>query len=357
MKPSHIKGAETKEERRAKFLEPQAKSKAEKSDVPLKDKTRTTVNIKPSYLFLKNALQKLNKDISNSIDQKRRPYIQACLKGTSYIHNAKVHEGNNYVLLTDISGFFTKVKREKVKSQLKKYLNIDGDTADYYARMATCPEDEGSSEYVLGQGLPSSPILALVTNIDLFDHIYDLCQTHGYLMTVYVDDLVISSPIEIPQPFINDIFRLYKANGIPLKRNKTHYKKPNQNKRITGLIVGRNGTTVPNRQKERLFYINQRLASAHSWVTDMDRYFEAYYLYLVFVGVLQQLSDVEMSHVPGKKDIWPQQYVGFYNTKVTLASYFPLGIKPKRKGYGYSAENVSAKDLNRLHQCFLSLRS
>jgi len=164
VKPSHKPSAETKEERQAKFLDIRANKICEKSEVPL-DNTRTTVNIKPPFQFLKAALQKLNKEISGSINKTRRPYIQACLKGTSYINNARAHEGPNYVLATDISHFFNHVNRDKVKSQLKKYLSIDGDTADYYARMATCPEDKGSSNYILGkvslpaQFLPWWPIL------------------------------------------------------------------------------------------------------------------------------------------------------------------------------------------------------
>lgn len=343
-KPNHSKKLSL-DERRSSYLIIENELSKRLSSVPAgenKHAYRQIMTMQRGYAFLKQAQKHFNKDISGYLDRGMIPYISACLKNTSYIANAKAHAGKRYVFLTDIENFLGHVNRDKVIAKLQEFLHIDRDAAEFYGALLTSPTYEDPTKFVLGQGLPSSPILAILTNLELFDHIYRECQSRHYEMTIYVDDLTISSPTPIDADFRNKIFGWFKQNGLPLSNHKTHYLSPDQVKRITGLYSYDGETLIPNRRRERMMVYNEYLKKPSEYLVSLEKYYQAYNIYLRFQGLFNEVKTVELMGEDHVVKI-PQKYSGFYKTVMTLRPFFPLPQAKKNKDFAYSVSNVNRK--------------
>lgn len=303
---------------------------------------RQIMTMQRGFAFLKQAQKHFNKEISDYLDRELIPYVSACLKNTSYIENAKAHAGKRYVFLTDIENFFGQVSQAKVIAKLQEFLHIDRDAAEFYGAILTSPTYKDRTKFVLGQGLPSSPILAILANLELFDHIYQECKTRHYEMTIYVDDLTISSPTPIDVNFRNKIYGWFKQNGLPLSHQKTHYLSPNQVKRITGLYSYDGETLIPNRRRERMMVYNEYLKRPSEYLVSLDKYYQAYNIFLRFQGLFNEVKTVELMDKNHVVKI-PQKYSDFNKTIMTLKPFFPLPQAKKNKDFAYSAMNVNRK--------------
>ena len=85
--------------------------------------------------------------------------------GRSIVDNAKVHLGQNYILNLDLENFFTSIREARVWKRLQlPPFNFPADVASKIAALCSTQivKEDGSVDYVLPQGAPTSPIL---TNI------------------------------------------------------------------------------------------------------------------------------------------------------------------------------------------------
>lgn len=174
-----------------------------------------------NYIWLKCVQRKINKMLSKAIDNSCAPYLHSTLKKVSYATNAKKHIGEKYTLLIDLCDFFSNIDINKVQYTFAKYFDLDPDIAKVYSLLVTAPKDEPpyhENIYVLGQGLPSSPMLAFLCNESLFEYIYKLAMKYSIEMTVYVDDVIFSSENIIPQKFIDTVFGLFTRNGLKINK-------------------------------------------------------------------------------------------------------------------------------------------
>ncbi|CAM4260807.1 reverse transcriptase domain-containing protein [Erysipelothrix aquatica] len=315
-----------------------------------KNSYRTIVNYSNSSDWLKKAQKKIHKYIVKELGEVE--YLHSTIKSKSYATNAFQHRGENYTLAIDLKNFFTYVSREKLQYTLKDFLQIDSDVAFLYSSMLTSPVDEPphhGGKYNLGQGLPSSPILAYLCHASLFEYIYNNSLKEEITMTVYVDDVVFSSVKPIPQHFIDRLFGLFKRNGLEINKDKIRLYMNGSTKKITGTYVSPQKLSIPNRKHEELHNLYQTLKEKKEKIETMDDYLFLYNIYLKFSGNYQYLIQVECRGEDGKISVNPR-YKKFEKLNNELNILFPRGLKKKKKKTPYSKENMYFEEYKQLEE-------
>lgn len=210
---------------------------------------------KPSF-DLKNAQRKL----LHFLFQLDFPeYVFSGLKGKSYIDHARMHKGKKFVYKTDISKFFPSINRNKIYLFFKNKLMMSSDVAECLTNICTINYDmflehenyEIVNEYMqeypcivrqhLLTGSPVSCVLSYLANQEMFDKIYTVCKQNNITCTLYIDDMVFSSNKEIPSGIISFIKKSLTQNGYLLSERKINYYKPNMAKKITGVVINKDG--------------------------------------------------------------------------------------------------------------------
>ena len=181
------------------------------------------------------------------------------IKKRSFIDNAKLHIGNNFLFKLDISKFFPSTHRDKVYKFYLNKLNMSPDVAQILTNLSTInfdrlPESNNKSmvgEYInkknikclnhLITGSPLSPILSYFANIDMFNELFKYCKDKDFTISVYVDDIVISSKEKIIANDRKFIYNTIKKYGYKISKEKSHWYNKEQWKKITGLIITEQG--------------------------------------------------------------------------------------------------------------------
>jgi len=265
------------------------------------DRYRLILNYKNEADWLKKAQKKFHKYIVRELGDVT--YLHSTIRDKSYATNAFIHKYDKYFLVIDLRNFFTYVDREKIKNKLQSYLSIDSDVATFYSILVTSPYDEPpyhNNKFNLGQGLPSSPIMAFLCYKSLFDHLFSYSNSSNITMTVYVDDIVFSSNTEIKQEFINRLFGLFKYNGLEINKNKLRLYKPVTPKKITGAYIIDGSLKIPYKKQEELFVLYNEIRTKLETLNSLNDYFIIYNLYLKFCGNFQYLLEVECRNEDGK---------------------------------------------------------
>lgn len=317
-----------------------------------KSKYRVIININQEWL--KKSQKKFHKMIAKELNN--IPYLHSTIKHKSFATNAHKHIGEKFTLTIDLKNFFTCISREILAKNLKTLLKIDSDIAMYYSNLLTSPSDKppyNNGQHNLGQGLPSSPILAFLCNYTLFEYINDLAKLHNTLMTIYVDDITFSSNLPISQDFIDKLFGLFKQNGMKINKSKIHLSKNNSFKKITGVNIIDGKPKIPSRKHEEIkvqFNTIERLITIKSFA----EYLYLYNLYLKFTGNYQYLIEVECKNGQGKKVIKPQ-YQKYQNLITEYDKFFPRGKNKKNKNIEYNVDNLPKKDKICLERAYYEL--
>lgn len=298
------KTKETPEERKNRYLSIEESSNIcyDKPEDYSKDKYRVLISIEAKWL--KKTLKKINKLLSLSMIGKNGkevaypvPYLHSSLKKRSYKTNAKTHENNRYLLVVDIQNFYPSISCKKIFNFFKYDLNLDDDIAGIYTALCTCPLDgpnTGNSEYGIGQGLATSPVLAFLSNYRMFEYINDFAIKNNMEMTVYVDDIVFSSNKPIKQEFVDSLFGIVKRNGLKIKKSKVRIYGPNQDKKITGVCITKGGKLrVPRSKHEEIKVQYDYLSKEVLNIRNINDYFDFYNLFLKFKGNVHFVKSVE----------------------------------------------------------------
>ena len=320
---------------------------------------RTITHFKKGSEWLKRAQKKFHKIISNGI--KDVPYLKSTLKDTSYAKNGIAHSGSpKDMFFLDLKSFFEQVDSNRINKRLKKLLKLDSDVSLFYSKMLTSQKDESKSSYVLGQGLPSSPILSFLCYKSLFDYIYDISNKAGITFTIYVDDITFSSDKEIPQSFINTIMGLLKSKtyGNELIISKKKIRKPSKTarKRITGVYLDRNGKPgISKKKHEELFSLYEAIITIiHKKDLSFEDYFKLFNLVLKFNGNFIYLCEVQYNgDLKTDGNIYThQKYALLYRT---MMDYFKIGIEKDNKKMPYAIDNIGEDDKTALKEKYQQL--
>ena len=90
-------------------------------------------------------------------------------------------------------------------------------------------------------GSPASQLLSYLANQDMFDSVHTLSNKNGIMMTLYVDDIIFSSPNRISANFIEIVENIISSQGYRLSKRKAKSHTKYYPKRVTGVIINKQG--------------------------------------------------------------------------------------------------------------------
>ena len=191
-------------------------------------------------------------------------YLFAPVEGRSYVDNAARHIGARTVRLLDIEDFFPSCTIKKVIWFFRSHMECSADVAVILARIVT-------HNGVLPQGSPCSPILAYFAYVDMWEEIDGLVSGARCKLSVYADDLTISGET-VPESMIWEIKKTLYRHGHRYAVHKERARRDRATE-ITGVILTREGVTVPNRQRQKIHTVREHLKVAKS--PKQAKHFEA----------------------------------------------------------------------------------
>ena len=192
------------------------------------------------------------------------------IPGKSYIDNGLYHLESKYVVALDINKFFPNISREKVYKFFKNKLMNSSDVAEILTDLCTVNLEKISNldnnvlDYLkdnkihqmkhIPTGSSISCIMSYLSNIDMFNEISNVAKISGCKVSIYVDDVVISSNKMINNEIINKIISIIKRNGYNIQKEKLKKYYSNEFKRVTGNIISKDGNklVLPNKIRYRI---------------------------------------------------------------------------------------------------------
>lgn len=176
------------------------------------------------------------------------PYLHSGKKKRSSLTNGRLHREAQFALTMDVRKFYPSCLAEAVFEFFRYYLGMPIDIATPLVSIVTYGGH-------IPTGSPLSQSLAFWSKAQAFDEIYRYACNRGYLMTLYVDDISISSVDKpIPGHTCSDIAGILKKHQLKVKKSKTRFYAPHEAKRFTGNVVLPGGTIeAPFKLKKKLF--------------------------------------------------------------------------------------------------------
>lgn len=141
--------------------------------------------------------------------------VQGGVRGKSNISNAKKHQGNKYILTTDLKEFFPSATPNLVMRVLKEQ-GFNRQFCYYVSRFTTWKGE-------LPQGVSTSTHLANLVFVRTDVKLLDICKRNQITYTRYVDDLTFSSQKDF-QHVIPDILNIISKGGFMINWRKSHYR-------------------------------------------------------------------------------------------------------------------------------------
>ncbi|WP_172188529.1 reverse transcriptase family protein [Lentilactobacillus kribbianus] len=194
------------------------------------------------------------------------PYEYGGIKGRNAIQNVQRHVGHGFILRTDIRHFFPNTKYDNVFDLFRNKLNMSIDCATILTLLTTNVAVNASYRS-LAQGYPTSPVLSLLSYLDLFNEISDYADEHKFTFTAYYDDLTLSSETFINKSHLRMIEHIIKKYGFdahPQKTKLVKVSKVHSKIKITGVLLQKDGLYVPKKLYKGLYEYVQRLRSVLS---------------------------------------------------------------------------------------------
>lgn len=194
-------------------------------------------------------LKAVQKRVQRLLQRVEKPsWVYSGTKGACHVDNALSHAGNSYFVLTDVSSFYDNCTRDAVYRFFRNDLKCAPDVADLLATMTTYDKAGGST--LVPTGSPCSQLVAYFAYRRMFDEIFELAERCGCRLSLYVDDLTLSSsqPIGNPRNLEKEIARILRVYGHEIKWRKTGYFGADSYKLVTGVALdGKGVPRIPNR--------------------------------------------------------------------------------------------------------------
>lgn len=189
--------------------------------------------IRPSKTRLKLIQSKIKDRILSKIELPSN--VHGGVKKKSNITNAKPHQGNKYIFVTDLKDFYPSIKYKKIHALFIE-LGYNTQFAYYIAKLTTWKGE-------LPQGTPTSTHISNIFFLETDYKLIEICKENNITYTRYVDDLTFSSQKDF-QDLIPTFLYIVKESGLKISYRKTDYQ-GNQN--ITGIDVFLNKIDAPNK--------------------------------------------------------------------------------------------------------------
>ncbi len=184
------------------------------------------------------------------------------IKSRSVLTSAKSHHTSPDLLINiDLENFFPTITFERVRG-LYQSFGYSGYIASLLAMLCTyCEriplEIKGEIKYIktsdriLPQGSPASPMITNIICRNMDKRIYGLCKKLGVTYTRYADDMSFSYIGDTDNfaigDFLSSIHQIIEAEGFHMKKEKTHILRKNNRQYITGIVINNEEIGVPKR--------------------------------------------------------------------------------------------------------------
>ena len=193
------------------------------------------------------------------------------LKGKSVVSGAEVHVKQPELLINmDLEDFFPTVTFERVRGMFKAF-GYSGYIASLLAVICTyCEripiEIKGETKYVktseriLPQGSPASPMITNILCIKLDKRLSGLATKYDFVYTRYADDMSFSlqeeKTLEDANSDINKfcglVLKIVSEEGFKINKSKTKFLKKNNRQSVTGIVINNDNIGVPRKWVKRL---------------------------------------------------------------------------------------------------------
>jgi RNA-directed DNA polymerase len=174
----------------------------------------------------------------------KTPSFLMSVKGPSYVDNAKMHIGDYPSVRIDISKYYPSVKQRRIWEFFRYHAERSDDVARDLS--ALCTINGG-----LPTGSPISGYLAFLANQEMFLRLNSLCEQSRCVMTVYVDDIMITG-VGANAELLAKAIRAIRATNLAHNRKKSAVLPASMPKRITGVIVMKSEIRVPNGRQHKI---------------------------------------------------------------------------------------------------------
>jgi RNA-directed DNA polymerase len=163
-------------------------------------------------------------------------YVYAFEIGKSIPEMAAQHVGKSVVISLDLKDFFPSIKQYHL-NQIFRHLGFGEKPAQTLSELCTY------KSFVPQGALTSPKVSNIVTAFTFGPIVKQYCDTKGYTLSIYADDLVISSNTPLEPVAIKELIRTVSiaAGGYGFKLNKDKIKVmyPNQRQYVCGAVVNR----------------------------------------------------------------------------------------------------------------------
>ncbi len=184
------------------------------------------------------------------------------VKSRSVLTSAKTHNTSPDLLINiDLENFFPTITFQRVRG-LYQSFGYSGYIASLLAMLCTyCErmpfEIKGKIKYIktsdriLPQGSPASPMITNIICRNLDKRINGLCKKLGITYTRYADDMSFSYMGDTDNfaigSFLNSVNKIIEAEGFHMKKEKTHILRKNNRQYITGIVINNEEIGVPKK--------------------------------------------------------------------------------------------------------------
>ena len=192
---------------------------------------------------------------------------KACVMGFTYgrsiVDNAKAHLGQNYILNLDLQDFFPSIKQARVWKRLQLApFDFPEDVASVIAGLCSYKKvnEDGTIEYVLPQGAPTSPVLTNIVCERLDRRLLGVAKRFNLRYTRYADDMTFSSMhsvLQIGGEVYQEISKVIEEQGFTINPKKTRLQKVGARQEVTGLILSEKVNTPRSyvRDLDQILYV------------------------------------------------------------------------------------------------------
>lgn len=190
-------------------------------------------------------LKLIQKRIFILLDRISRPnWIVSGTKGKSYVDNARLHQDRENICTIDIKSFYDSTKEIYVYNFFRYRMKMDVDIATTLTKLCTY---QGK----IPTGTSVSQIIAFWSYEKIFLDIKKECEKRNIQMSLYVDDITLSSNKIIDKKIVEIIGEYLEQRKLQVKKSKTKFYSKNTAKCVTGVIINKNNELKLENKKRK----------------------------------------------------------------------------------------------------------
>ena len=216
--------------------------------------TMTKADGSPRYTYqalppLRNAQDKLKIRVLREVEFPE--YLQGAIRDRarprSYIRNAEMHSGAQFVLKADITNFFPSITSELTATIWTDFFRFPDEVARCLTALVT-------KDGFVAQGLVTSTYIANLVFWDVEPRLYLRLESRGLTYSRYIDDVTVSAhgPFTANTKFdaVSQVIGMFASKGFKTKRSKLKINSASTRMSVHNLIVNRGTSIAPGKKSQ-----------------------------------------------------------------------------------------------------------